>query len=115
MAADIDSGWDDNYTPSQRPAQSQYSSYSDRYTDDDLDQGWDSTDNRPTGYIPPSYPEAAYERKTYSDDLYGAEEVSYDDLVEEGPEELIDSDGVYEADYRVIKPPSRPLDTDEDY
>ena len=51
----------------------------------------------------------------YRDGLYGE-----DDFFEEGvyadenrPGEM-GPDGVYEADYRVITPPSQPLDDDED-
>lgn len=66
----------------------------------------------------------------YNDGLYGDEygdpsgESAYSDsALAEGPEpdydvgyeEGFEEEGVYEADYRVIVPPSKPLDDDEAY
>ncbi|MGB3292493.1 MAG: hypothetical protein WBB01_05775 [Phormidesmis sp.] len=112
LTDDIATGWDE------APAQSEYSSddhsrYDPGY-DDGLDRGWerfDSYDEAP----PPVTENPAYERRVYQDGLYGAdeffEEPAYAD--ENRPGE-IGPDGVYEADYRVIIPPSQPLDDDLD-
>ena len=92
--------------------------------DEDLDQGWERFDDY-TEYDQSRYPSpdsarddygrSGYQRKVYGDDLYGVEDPAYDqEPFDEGPEEL-DSDQVYEADYRVIVPPSRSLEDDETY
>ena len=140
LTEDIGSGWSGSETPSD---QSVREAIDDSYAEDSLDQGWErpnvsyvqsdydryssarSSDDTsgytrpeydPPGYDPSAYPRTEYEKKIYGDDLYGVEDTGYEeDLVAEGPEELLDSDGVYEADYRVVIPPSRPLETDEDY
>lgn len=136
LAEDIGSGW----SGSSEPPSDRYvrDREGDRYTDDSLDQGWerpndgyDQTDYDqssydrsgyarpeydPPGYNPSAYPRTEYEKKVYGDDLYGVGDTGYEEeSVAEGPEELLDSEGVYEADYRVVLPPSRPLETDEDY
>ena len=105
----------------------------DRYVDEDLDRGWekfdDHTDYDESQYASSGYSQdydsrgqdsrgydrTGYQRKVYGDDLYGVEDPAYDqEPFDEGPEEL-DSDRVYEADYRVIVPPSRSLEEDENY
>ena len=102
--------------------------------EDDLDRGWEGADRTGTtplnydapAYGQPDYGQPSYERKVYGEDLYGqdpypydpespydpkSQQPPYDEPVEEGPEESSDPD-VYEADYRVIVPPSRPLEDD---
>lgn len=69
---------------------------------DGLDQGWQEFDN----YDDPPSPAAA--KRTYGDSLYddGLDGDDYDDRPSE-----IGPDGVYDADFRVITPPSKPLDS----
>ncbi len=110
LTDDIAAGWDEAASRSQYPADGD-SRYDTGY-DNGLDRGWerfDSYDEAP----PPVDP--AYERRVYQDGLYGTDEFfdegAYSDQNrpgETGP------DGVYEADYRVIVPPSQPLDDDAD-
>ncbi len=136
LAEDIGSGWSGN----NEPPSDQYirDTRDDSYADDSLDQGWERPDASyaqadydrsgydrssyarpeydPPGYDPSAYPRPEYEKKVYGDDLYGVEDADYEEEpIAEGPKELLDSDNVYEADYRVVLPPSRPLETDEDY
>lgn len=131
IADDIASGWN-NPNQANRPSEAQSEQYypqpgysqsgypqSETYyakpSDDELDRGWenfdDSYDNPPAGAAKPG------SRRTYGDSLYGAEEAvpthdSYDsEYIDADPEvDEIGPDGVYEADYRVIVPPSKPLD-----
>ncbi len=96
---------------------------------DDLDQGWENFDD----YVEPPTNNVETERRVYGDSLYGEDsrdggygedtyrEAGYREgdykegdyreerFPEDGPNE-IGPDGVYEADYRVIVPPSKPLD-----
>ena len=113
LATDISSGWR-NERDERDDSMGQYSNrQNSNYAEEPLDRGWERAD---AGYEQPSYSRTEYEKKIYGDDLYGVEDTSYEaEPVEEGPEELLDADGVYEADYRVIVPPSRPLDPEEDY
>ncbi len=81
--------------------------------DDSLDRGWEGFESYDEA--PPSLEDPAYERRVYRDGLYDADDVpgraDYEDDNRPGE---IGPDGVYEADYRVIVPPSQPLDDDED-
>ena len=69
---------------------------------DGLEQGWQAFDS----YDNPPSPAAA--KHTYGDSLYddGLDGDDYDDRPSE-----IGPDGVYDADFRVITPPSKPLDS----
>lgn len=118
LAEDIASGW----TRSQGEgrdgqgggtSQSANPDYSEGYApegyaanrDNSLDQGWENFDD----YSEPPYD--APVKRTYGESLYGEDS-------DESPSEM-GPDGVYEADYRVIVPPSGPLvdplvDPDED-
>ena len=110
LTDDIAEGWNEPAARYEYPAG--YLENDARYEsgyDDGSERGWepDSYDEAP--------PDPAYERRVYRDGLYGE-----DDFFEEGvyadenrPGEM-GPDGVYEADYRVITPPSQPLDDDED-
>ncbi len=102
--------------------------------DDDLDRGWENFDNYDD--LPPlnaGPSEGRYETRVYRDGLYSDdpyEDGSYDGRAyddepydDQGPLPDLDSDeqnlnkigpdGVYEADYRVILPPARPLDSED--
>ncbi len=111
IADDIASGWN-NQTSANRPPTSQSEpdypqseAYPAEPYDDDLDRGWENFDD---GYNNPALADASASgrKQTYGDSLYGQEPPPTDDeyVDEIGP------DGVYEADYRVIVPPSKPLD-----
>jgi len=106
---------------------------------DELDQGWENFDHYDS---PPPPREGVAEKRVYGDSLYGSD--SREEVYREGayprsdfsegdfPEEVFPEegfpeegfledppnemgpDGVYEADYRVIEPPSKPLDDDGD-
>ncbi len=133
IADDIASGWNNSNTASRSPASQseQYSadsSYSDSRAyhpspyEDELDRGWENFDD---GYdnLPPNpstgsmRPES---RRIYGDSLYGddpyrreatvADDYDSDYIDTHQPSDEIGPDGVYEADYRVIVPPSKPLD-----
>ncbi len=135
LAEDIGSGWSSSEPPLD---QSVRGTRDDGYGDDSLDQGWERSETSyaqidyeessygrsgyarpeydPPGYDPSAYSRTEYEKKIYGEDLYGVEDTGYEEeSMAEGPEELLDLDDVYEADYRVVIPPSRPLETDEDY
>ncbi len=78
---------------------------------DDLDSGWENYE----GYENSAPPSAAIGKRVYSDGLYG------DDIGPNGPyedegyeNEGYEDDSVYEADYRVIEPPSQSLDDSEE-
>ncbi|MGB7085922.1 MAG: hypothetical protein WBD47_10235, partial [Phormidesmis sp.] len=112
LADDIAAGWEENASTSAARADyasgydDGYDRSSDRY--DELDQGWEDFDREGA---PPT--DRAGERRTYGESLYGYDdEGPYpDELVyETGQVGEIGPDGVYEADYRVIEPPSKPLD-----
>ena len=86
---------------------------------DDLDSGWESYE----GYDNSAPPPAATGKRVYSDGLYSEdlgpngryEDEGYEDEGYEGYEdEGYEDDSVYEADYRVIVPPSQPLDDGEE-
>lgn len=78
------------------------SDYQGSYRDDDLDSGWEGYDE------PPSAPNV--QKRVYRDGLYDDESPYVD------PENLddIDAEGVYEADYRVLEPPSKSLEDLDD-
>ncbi|MEL7071565.1 MAG: hypothetical protein AAGN15_23355 [Cyanobacteria bacterium J06581_3] len=109
LAEDIASGWN------QRAAEGRQTPYptdeyrpnydaGDRtYQYDELDQGWENFDD----YSEP--PIQGPTKRTYGDSLYGGEEDELDDGYADQPAEDIDADDVYDADYRVIEPPSKPL------
>ena len=111
MADDIAAGWNENSSPPDGYGASGYSAdgydsktYEDRYGDE-LDRGWENFD---------SYEEAPSvensqkrpQKRVYNDGLYGDE----GPYLDANSSEEIGPDGVYEADYRVIEPPSKPLD-----
>ncbi|CAN5618605.1 hypothetical protein BH23CYA1_BH23CYA1_00340 [soil metagenome] len=115
LADDIASGWESSADQASGYAEDdRYRRPSYQGDGDELDQGWesfDSYDNPP----PPSAP--GYTRRVYADGLYGADSDDiaddYADLDRDGVDQM-GPDGVYEADYRVIAPPTRPLDDDEE-
>jgi hypothetical protein len=97
---DLDSGWEnfegyddsrasgnDSYRPSDRRSDRYSDAYSDRYSD-----------------RPSNRPLENGDKRVYRDGLYG------DRRDETFRDEGYDDDGVYEADYRVIVPPSKSLD-----
>jgi len=105
MADDIAAGWDENSPRPDGYISDGYESegYDDRYGDE-LDRGWESFD----GYEGAQSTEGSQgqpQKRVYNG-LYGDEEPYLDT---DSPEET-GPDGVYEADYRVIEPPSKPLD-----
>ena len=116
LTDEIAEGWDESAARYEYPAA--YPANDDgRYEpgyDDGLDRGWER------GRYDEAPPNPAYERRVYQDGLYGENDLEGSDFFEEGvysdenrPGE-IGPDGVYEADYRVITPPSQSLDDDED-
>ena len=107
---EIESGWQEPATYDARYAREGDGGFVDEHPDDErLDRGWERFDDSRDDY------QQNYQRKVYGDDLYGVEEPAYDrEPFDEETEEL-DSDHVYEADYRVIVPPSRSLEEDETY
>ncbi len=111
IADDIASGWN-NQNRGNRPPVSQSESdyprsgaYSAEPYSDELDHGWENFDD---GYDSPPLASSAASssKRTYGDSLY--EEESLPTVNEHADE--IGPDGVYEADYKVIVPPSKPLD-----
>jgi len=94
---------------------------------DNLDRGWENLDDYKQGPRPKIAPgEPIPQKRTYGDSLYSerpyADDETYEGPYEEGayeegpyeeePYEEGPEEGVYEADYRVIVPPSKPLDSD---
>jgi hypothetical protein len=79
--------------------------------DDDLDRGWESDGGALQGNRP--IPPGSGAKRVYSDNggLYGSDPRNGPNL----PYPEDDPGTVYEADYRVIVPPSRPLDDEDDY
>lgn len=78
---------------------------------DDLDSGWENFE----GYENSSPPLDATGKRVYSDGLYGDDIGPHRHYEDEGYEdEGYEDDSVYEADYRVIVPPSQSLNDDED-
>jgi hypothetical protein len=79
--------------------------------DDDLDRGWDSDGGAFQGNRP--MPPGSGAKRVYSDQggLYGSDPRNGPNV----PYPEDDPGTVYEADYRVIVPPSRPLDDEDDY
>ena len=114
LTDDIAEGWDESAARYEYPAA--YPADDGRYEpgyNDGLDRGWER------GGYDEAPPNPAYERRVYRDGLYGENDFGESDFFEEGvysdenrPGE-IGPDGVYEADYRVITPPSQPLDDDD--
>ncbi|MGD1897911.1 MAG: hypothetical protein ACFB16_13265 [Phormidesmis sp.] len=129
LAEDIASGWnnqgqsgqgqsvqgrsDERYVDRYESAGYESAGYESYVGDDSLDRGWENFDDYSDP--PPDYRSSDYQasdRRTYGDSLYGS-------TVEGGPEgpypydderlNELGPDGVYEADYRVIEPPSKPL------
>jgi len=90
--------------------------------EDELDRGWenfdDGYDNLPPNPSAGSVPTEG--KRTYGDSLYGddpyrrettaADDYDRDYIDTSQVADEIGPDGVYEADYRVIVPPSKPLD-----
>jgi len=95
-----DSSYDADYGPNYDPNRQTDSYAEDSY--DSLDQGWESFDD-----YSDSPPDISAQKRTYGDSLYGADAASFES--EDAYPEEIDSDDVYEAEYRVIEPPSKPL------
>jgi hypothetical protein len=110
LTEDIAAGWDENSPYANRYEGTRDSRTSYDY-DEDLDSGWENFEgydsSRPSDSSGPvDSPVDSRDRRVYRDGLYGDD----DGDVEENYED----DGVYEADYRVIVPPSKPLDDRED-
>ncbi len=123
---DIAAGWDEN---------SEYAAPYDRYDDDrsgdyrtgtgygtdhgydeDLDSGWENFDD-PSNHRT-NAPLDNQGKRIYRDGLYddGLDEGYRDESYRSREEGYEDEDDVYEADYRVIVPPSKSLDDrEEDY
>ncbi len=132
----IRTGVADNSTRREQPPAYRY--------DDDLDRGWenfdDYDDEPPSGeahgseyetrvyrdglysddaYEDSPYEDGSYDGRAYDDEPYDDPgSLSYSDPAYSDPDEenlnRIGPDGVYEADYRVIVPPARPLLDSED-
>lgn len=111
IADDIAAGWDESSPRPDGYGSDGYSaddynseSYKDRYGDE-LDRGWENFDSyEGTSSVDGS--QARPQKRVYNDGLYDDEGPYLDaDSAEE-----IGPDGVYEADYRVIEPPSKSLD-----
>ncbi len=130
LTEDIAAGWDENsdYAANyDRP--NDYRAGADYGYDEDLDSGWENFEgydnsqpsgNRPNNRFegPIDRPLDSRDKRVYRDGIYGERDgdrrdESYRDesYRDEGYE---DEDDVYEADYRVIVPPSKPLDGSED-
>ncbi len=133
IADDIASGWNNSNTAnrSSAPQSEQYyadSGYSEPRAyhpqpyEDELDRGWENFDD---GYdnLPPNSSAGSVRpesKRTYGDSLYGdapyrreattAGDYDSDYIDSNQVADEIGPDGVYEADYRVIVPPSKPLD-----
>lgn len=121
LAEDIASGWNNPLADGGRDA-STGGSGDDRYADaryDGIDRGWENFDDYDgdgygDGYSNEAPSREGFEKRTYGDSLYGND----DDLdsrayPDEGYSDDLAPDGVYDADYKVIVPPSKPL-TDSD-
>lgn len=108
LSDDIGTGWDEG------PARPDYpSDYDDSGYDDGLDRGWEGFESYDEA--PPPLEDPAYERRVYRDGLYDADDVPGEaDYADDRQPGEIGPDGVYEADYRVIVPPSKPLEDGED-
>ncbi|EDX86253.1 hypothetical protein S7335_3956 [Synechococcus sp. PCC 7335] len=125
IADDIASGWNnqnEGYYPSAEAPKSYPESYYAEPYGDELEHGWENFDDgyddlEQTGSAQPS------SKRIYGDSLYGRGEPPWaedDYLPEEDDIDLdratdeVGPDGVYEADYKVIIPPLKPLDEVED-
>lgn len=106
LSDDIATGWDEGPIRPDYPAGDDDSGY-----DDDLDRGWEGFESYDEA--PPLIEDPAYERRVYQDGLYDADDAGRADYADDNRPGEIGPDGVYEADYRVILPPSHPLDDDE--
>jgi uncharacterized integral membrane protein len=99
---DLDGGWDnfDGYDDSSRPL-------------DRVDRDLDSPSDRP---LDNNRPLDNRGRRVYRDGLYGDdyEEGYREEGYKDDVYEVYEEDDVYEADYRVIVPPSKPLNDRED-
>ena len=123
LAEDIASGWN-NQPEGDRAGSRGDDRHAQEYGDaryDGLDQGWESFDDY--GDPPPG---ERYDKRTYGDSLYGNDGGLGDGYASEPyasepyasepyADDVVGPDGVYDADYKVIVPPSKPLpDTDDD-
>lgn len=112
IAEDIASGWGNQTS---RPADYDAASYDQGYADnyygdagysdrryDELEQGWENFDD----YSEP--PVQGSTTRTYGDSLYDDAD-AVDGRYADQPTDEIGPDGVYDADYRVIEPPDKPL------
>lgn len=122
LAEDIASGWNNQSSNNQSSGDRGDGRYADaRY--DERDQGWENFDD----YSDP--PREAYGKRTYGDSLYDNDDGLDDGYAgegyvsegyadehygEDGYADDIGPEGVYDADYKVIVPPSKPLDDEED-
>ena len=122
LAEDIASGWNKQSSNNQSSGDRGDGWYTDaRY--DERDQGWENFDD----YSDP--PREAYGKRTYGDSLYDNDDGLDDGYAgegyvsegyadehygEDGYADDIGPEGVYDADYKVIVPPSKPLDDEED-
>ncbi|MGB5914177.1 MAG: hypothetical protein WBG63_04880 [Phormidesmis sp.] len=113
--ADYNADYGPSYAPDYGPERQTDSYAEDGYAEDSydsLDRGWESFDD-----YSDSPPDISAQKRTYGDSLYGADSTSFDSASfnnqaaypEESYSEEADSDDVYEAEYRVIEPPSKPL------
>ena len=83
---------------------------------DDLDSGWENVEGYENSAPSNSAPSDATGKRVYSDGLYGDDTGPDGRYGDDGYEdEGYEDDTVYEADYRVIVPPSQPLDDSEEY
>jgi len=123
LAEDIASGWNNPAADGRSDVRND-GPVDGRYADnryDGLDQGWENFDD----YVEPPLPREGagdgarertgegYEKRTYGDSLYGDADSLDGDYPDEAYADDIGPDGVYDADYKVIVPPSKPL-TDSD-
>lgn len=122
---EIESGWDGYEAPATQPEP------------DDLETGWDTAAAKaPPQSVPhssPSRPAPDHERPTtrvydsgslydrppqatdefITEDIFDDSEDIFEDRSDDLEPAQVGPDGVYEADYRVIIPPYKPLDDDE--
>ena len=112
LAEDIASGWNEqsasNRAYSTDDGYSQYPESQYLETDSDLDSGWQAADDYRES---PRY--SAADKRTYGESLYGSASDGLDgaypaDDFDDGLDE-VGPDDVYEADYRVIEPPTKSL------
>ncbi len=107
LAEDIASGWNTQPTDNRDGDRAVYRDSNARY--EDPDQGWESFDD----YGEPPPQGERFARRTYGESLYGNDDLD-DGYADEAYADDIGPDGVYDADYKVIVPPSKPLVDDDD-